>query len=379
MDEFAMGCGSVDNELQGAVVNPWSPKDSPRIAGGSSGGSAASVAAGISLFSLASDTGGSTRLPAALCGIVGFKPSYGLVSRNGMIPLANQLDTPSLMAPRVDDINIVFNSWLTNPSSRKGDATLSEYSLQPPEKGPLKIGIPKEFVIEGLSPEIKKLWDKVAANCHSDLGHEVVPVSLPHLPYSLAVYTVICCVAVASNMSRYDGIKFGYRSKQKSLNDITVNELISSTRAEALGDIVRQRILTGNYFLMKDQQDLYLNAAQRFWRLIKQDFDKVFEEVDFLLTPVHLQPAEKIEEFKKLDSRTRTTRDDIFTVPVNLAGLPAISIPLINSEDDAGLPLGLQLIGPRWSDLNLLHLAKSIEQIYDFQLLFDFCKELNVK
>ncbi|KAL5970231.1 Glutamyl-tRNA Gln amidotransferase subunit A mitochondrial [Taenia solium] len=388
MDEFAMGSGSTDNTLHGPVVNPWSPSSSDDlcIAGGSSGGSAAAVAAGLAPFALASDTGGSVRNPAALCGVVGLKPTYGLASRQGMIPLANIIDCPSITATRVADVRKVLATWVQlGSAARHGDATLA--TIQPPFlPSSSRIGIPKEYYVPGMASEVVEIWDQVASWLADDFKLPVESVSLPHTPTATAVYSVLCSVEVASNMARYDGLRYGLRAEPTpemrealtQLNLDTSDGLAAGSRQLGFGEEVRNRILAGNFFLLRGQRHLHLDAARRLWRLIKNDYVEVFTKVDFLLAPVTLRPAHNLREFCHLDSRSRIAREDPCTVGVNLAGLPAISIPIKLSAQKR-LPIGLQLIGPPWSEGDLILLAGRIEEKADFPLLVDIPSLLDIE
>nr|CAH8832685.1 unnamed protein product [Trichobilharzia regenti] len=312
MDEFAMGCGSVDSALIGPVVNPWSGRLLPHkntgditqlVSGGSSGGSAAAVAAGLCLAAIASDTGGSARLPAAYCGVVGLKPTYTLISRHGLIPLVNNLDVPAIIAPSASDVASVLATWLSpeDISARTGDATCTQlpqsflkriYSeLQDVAKGgcaqynsetrPLRIGIPLEYHVPGLNEEICVMWDTVASWLADQLSCSVQLVRLPHTPVATSVYSVLCATEVASNMSRYDGLKYGFSSTKMYNNDVenrtarNTTTQYSTTRSIGFGNVVRSRIFAGNFFLLRDQQCRHLEAARRLWRLIKEDFIKV--------------------------------------------------------------------------------------------------------
>ncbi|TGZ63774.1 hypothetical protein CRM22_006722 [Opisthorchis felineus] len=410
MDEFAMGCGATDGRVSGPVLNPWSCRQtredkSPVIAGGSSGGSAAAVAAGLCVAALASDTGGSARLPAAYCGVVGFKPTYGLVSRHGLIPLVNALDVPSLVTSCVADAASILSVWLhpSNTLARKLDATclpLPESRLQQLywdlrditcstsdcqiSTGRVRIGIPVEYHAPGLTSEMLTVWDRVAGWLADEFSCVVKSIRLPHNPMATTVYSVICAAEVASNMARYDGLKYGYRAKQgpdsskasELQGDLNSTEaLFAATRSQGFGDVVRGRILAGNFFLLRTQRNRYLDAARRLWRLIKEDFEKAFQDVDFLLTPVSLGPPTHLSDFTQLDNRTRTTLDDVCTVGANLAGVPALSLPICLSPS-TGLPLSLQLIGPELSEPRLLRLAASIESRAAFPKLVNVVKLL---
>ncbi|XP_069743589.1 glutamyl-tRNA(Gln) amidotransferase subunit A, mitochondrial isoform X3 [Narcine bancroftii] len=337
LDEFAMGCGSTDG-IFGPVRNPWGYSKQYReqlaedcavddsdwvVAGGSSGGSAVAVASMSCFASLGSDTGGSTRNPAAHCGIVGFKGSYGLLSRHGLIPLVNSMDVPGILTRCVDD----------------------------------------EYHAPGLSCETLEIWTK-GVNLFEDGGARVVEVSLPHTQYSNVCYHVLCTTEVSSNMARFDGLEYGHRSNVES----STEALYAATRHEGFNDVVRGRILAGNYFLLKENYDDYFVKAQKVRRLIANDFLKVFESgVDVLLTPTTLSDASSYMEFIKEDNRTRSAQEDIFTQGANLAGLPAIAVPAILSR--RGLPLSLQFIGRAFHDKQLLTVAKWFEQQMKFPLL----------
>ncbi|KAM7535539.1 hypothetical protein Aperf_G00000098223 [Anoplocephala perfoliata] len=338
MDEFAMGSGSTENPLIGPVVNPWSPSGNPCIAGGSSGGSAASVAAGLAPFALASDTGGSARNPASLCGVVGLKPTYGLASRQGMIPLANIFDCPSIVAARVADVAEVLAVWVQPGSAARSlDATLAEIQ-EPTLPSSPRIGIPVEYYAPGMAPEVAQVWDEVAGWLADDLKLSVRSVSLPHTPIATAVYSVLCAVEVASNMARYDGLRYGLRAEpsgelQQTLADLSLDTsdgLMAASRQMGFGDEVRNRILAGNFFMLRRQKHRHLDAARRLWRCVRGDYTKIFTEVDFLLAPVNLHPAHNLAKYRRMDSRSRIAREDPCTVGVNLAGLPAITIPKEN-------------------------------------------------
>ncbi|XP_019647760.1 PREDICTED: glutamyl-tRNA(Gln) amidotransferase subunit A, mitochondrial-like [Branchiostoma belcheri] len=401
MDEFAMGSGSVDS-IFGPVRNPWkynfqtrhqeqdsqpirdschdlkpksmqmrtmhhhvtSTEDSDWfITGGSSGGSAVAVAAGICKAALGSDTGGSVRNPASYCGVVGLKPTYGLLSRHGLIPLVNSLDVPGIFTRCVDDAVIMLGALAGHDPK---DSTTVSDPFQPfslPEHidiTRLHVGIPKEYHAPHLSEETLSTW-KRAADMLEDAGARVSQVSLPHTPYSIVCYSVLCAAEVASNMARYDGLEFGHRGSDHS----STEALYAQTRHEGFNDVVRGRILAGNYFLLKRHYDHYFTQAQRIRRLIANDFRKVFEGgVDILLTPTTLSPARSYRWFVQADNRTRTEQEDVFTQPVNLAGIPAVNVPVSLSED--GLPIGLQLIGQSFQEKTLLTAAKWLEQQVNF-------------
>ncbi|XP_078255984.1 glutamyl-tRNA(Gln) amidotransferase subunit A, mitochondrial isoform X2 [Rhinoraja longicauda] len=316
--------------------------------------------------SLGSDTGGSTRNPAAHCGIVGFKSSYGLLSRHGLIPLVNSMDVPGIMSRCVDDISTVFGVLAGHDPK---DSTTVQDLFKPfelPEEidvRNLRVGIPKEYHASGLSAEILEMWGK-AADLFENAGARVIEVSLPHTQYSIVCYHVLCTTEVASNMARFDGLQYGHRSKVKS----STEALYAATRHEGFNDVVRGRILAGNYFLLKQNYEDYFVKAQKVRRLIANDFLKVFGSgVDVLLTPTTLSDAPTFAEFNEEDNRTRCAQEDIFTQSANLAGLPAVTVPATLSG--RGLPLSLQFIGRAFCDEQLLTVAKWFEQQMEFPLL----------
>uniref|UniRef100_F7AJV6 Glutamyl-tRNA(Gln) amidotransferase subunit A, mitochondrial n=3 Tax=Monodelphis domestica TaxID=13616 RepID=F7AJV6_MONDO len=394
LDEFAMGSGSTDG-IFGPVRNPWSysrqyrEKRKPNhhrvdedsnwlITGGSSGGSAAAVSAFTCFAALGSDTGGSTRNPAALCGLVGLKPTYGLVSRYGLIPLVNSMDVPGILTRCVDDAAIVLGILAGHDVK---DSTTTQDPVGPfilpilRDVSKLCIGIPKEYHTPGLSSETQALWSK-AADLFESKGAKVVEVSLPHTSYSIVCYHVLCTAEVASNMARFDGLEYGHRCNV----NVSTEAMYAATRREGFNDVVRGRILSGNFFLLKENYDDYFVKAQKVRRLIANDFVKVFNSgVDILLTPTTLSDAVPYVEFIKEDNRTRSAQGDIFTQSVNMAGLPAINVPMALSSQ--GLPVGLQLIGRAFSDQQLLTVARWFEEQVQFpviqlQELMDNCQSI---
>lgn len=349
MDEFAMG-SSTENSAFGTVKNPV---DKDRVPGGSSGGSAAAVAANHTMVALGSDTGGSIRQPASFCGVVGFKPSYGMVSRYGLIAMASSLDQIGPFARTAGDAKIVFNTI-------KGKDDFDSTTIKPEFKngnfdsGGLKIGVPKEYFGEGLDKEVKENIEK-AINKFVNLGFEIQEISLPYTEYALAVYYIIVPAEISANLSRYDGIKYGFSAKQKLLLD---NYL--QTRARGFGDEVRRRVMLGTYVLSAGYRDAYYNKAQRVRSMIVSDFKRVFSSdgrVDFIIAPTTPTPAFKIGEKKDPLSMYLS---DIYTVPASLAGLPAISLPCGKAGN---LPVGLQIIGPQFRDDLVLDVAKAFENI----------------
>lgn len=380
LDEFAMGSGSTDGVF-GPVKNPWTYSKQYRersrhsahedshwlITGGSSGGSAAAVAAFTCFAALGSDTGGSTRNPAAHCGIVGFKPSYGLVSRHGLIPLVNSMDVPGIFTRCVDDTAIVLGILAGHDPK---DSTTVKDPVKPAtipsllDVSGLCIGIPKEYLVPELSSEVRSLWSQ-AADLFEAEGARVIEVSLPHTCHSIVCYHVLCTSEVASNMARFDGLQYGHRSAAAVSS---TEALYAATRQEGFNDVVKGRILSGNFFLLKENYEKYFVKAQKVRRLIVNDFVNVFGSgVDVLLTPTTLTEAVPYLEFIKEDNRTRSAQDDIFTQAVNMAGLPAVSVPVALSSQ--GLPIGLQLIGRAFCDQQLLTVAKWFEKQVQFPVI----------
>uniref|UniRef100_A0A8C5PK59 Glutamyl-tRNA(Gln) amidotransferase subunit A, mitochondrial n=1 Tax=Leptobrachium leishanense TaxID=445787 RepID=A0A8C5PK59_9ANUR len=377
-DEFGMGSGSTDS-IFGPVKNPWSYSKTYKekrfaghndadwlITGGSSGGSAAAVSAGTCYVALGSDTGGSTRNPACHCGVVGLKPTYGLVSRHGLIPLVNSMDVPGIITRCVDDAATALGVLAGHDPY---DSTTFQNPFEPfklPETidlSKLCIGIPKEYHAPGMSAEILSLWTKVA-DMFEDAGAKVIAVSLPHTPYSIVCYHVLCTSEVASNMARFDGLQYGHRS---DVEDST-EAMYAATRREGFNDVVRGRILSGNFFLLKQNYEQYFLKAQKVRRLIADDFVKVFESgVHVLLTPTTLGDAAPYLEFIQEDNRTRSAQEDVFTQCANMAGLPAVTVPVGLSR--RGLPLGLQFIGRALCEEQLLTVAKWLETQMDFATL----------
>ncbi|EZA60616.1 hypothetical protein DMN91_000906 [Ooceraea biroi] len=388
LDEFAMGSGTVDSfygptknlwgsemlsefyscERDGPSVTTWQPheRDAWRIAGGSSGGSAVAVATGTCYAALGSDTGGSTRNPASYCGLIGLKPTYGLVSRYGLIPLLNSMDVPGILARTVDDSILILNAIAgTDPA----DPTTVQREYTPinlPETinvSNLRIGIPKEYGVQGISEEIQACWQEVSRHLE-EAGASVVPVSLPHTDYSIVCYSVLNRCDVASNLACYDGIEYGHRADEWS----SAHEMYKKTRSEGFNDVVKGRILVGNYFLLAENYQEYYVKAMKIRRLITQDFDVLWNNnIDLLLTPTTLTEAPIYNEFTQLDNQTQCLIQDHCTQPANMAGLPAINVPIKLSRK--GLPLSLQLIAPLFHEQRLLTVAKWIEQTMRFPRL----------
>ncbi len=346
LDEFAMG-SSTENSAFGVVKNPL---DTSRVPGGSSGGSAAAVRAGHCLGALGSDTGGSVRQPASFCGVVGFKPSYGAVSRYGLIAMASSLDQIGPLAKTVEDTKLIFDVIKgKDPMDSTSVDLKSKTQESRSEFKKLRIGIAKEYFSEGINKGVKEKVEKAIGD-FGKIG-EIKEVSLPHTEYALAVYYIIMPAEVSANLARYDGIKYGYRPVAENLF-----EQYLKTRREGFGKEVRRRIMLGTYVLSAGYYEAYYGKAQKVRALIKQEFDKAFEEFDILLAPTSPTVAFKIGE--KTDPLSMYL-SDIYTVPANLAGLPALSFSC-GVEDN--LPVGLQIIGPQFKDDLVLEVAGIYEQ-----------------
>lgn len=336
------------------------------ILGGSSGGSAIAVATGTCYAALGSDTGGSTRNPASYCGLIGLKPTYGLVSRYGLIPLLNSMDVPGILARTVDDTVLILNAIA---GSDPADPTTVERKYVPinlseiVDISNLRIGIPKEYGVQGISEEVQACWDEVSHHL-KEAGASIVPVSLPHTNYSIVCYSVLNRCDVASNLACYDGVEYGHRADEWS----STNELYTKTRSEGFNDVVKGRILVGNYFLLAENYKEYYIKAMKMRRLIAEDFDALWNNnIDLLLTPTTLTEAPSYNEFAMLDNQTQCLIQDHCTQPANMAGLPAVNVPIKLSR--RGLPLSLQLIAPLFHEQRLLSIAKWIEQIVQFPKL----------
>jgi aspartyl-tRNA(Asn)/glutamyl-tRNA(Gln) amidotransferase subunit A len=358
MDEFAMG-SSNETSFFGHVKNPW---DSGRVPGGSSGGSAAAVAARMTPAATGTDTGGSIRQPAALCGISGLKPTYGLVSRYGMIAFASSLDQGGPMARSAEDLAILTEVMVDydtrDSTSLKRDPVNYLANLETSIAG-LKIGLPKEYFSDEVSPDVQKAVAS-AIEEYKKLGAEIVDVSLPTSPLSVAAYYVIAPAEASSNLSRFDGVRYGHRAKEYK----DLNEMYAKTRAEGFGAEVKRRILIGTYVLSHGYYDAYYIKAQKIRRLISQDFAQAFEKCDLILSPTAPGTAFGIGE--KASDPVQMYLSDIFTIAANLAGLPAMSIPC--GLDDANLPIGLQLIGNYFDEARMLNAAHMYQRATDWHL-----------
>lgn len=349
-DEFAMG-SSNENSAYGNVLNPV---DKSRVPGGSSGGSAAAVAAGMCDVALGTDTGGSIRQPAAFCGVYGIKPTWSRVSRFGLTAFASSFDSIGPLANNPEDCALVLDvisGFDSSDSTSTGDHSPISTPLPLPGKK-LRIGLPVEYFGEGLDPEIRAGVESVVDKL-KELGHMVDPVSLPGTEHTIAAYYVLTTAEAASNLSRYDGVRYGKRSENQS----SLGEMYVETRSEGLGKEVKRRIMLGNYVLSGGYYDAYFNKAQKVRRLIKDDFTKVFMDHDLILTPVTPELPFKFGEMSS--DPLAMYLGDIYTTSVNLAGLPAISIPAGNSKE--GLPLAAQFIAPEFGEELLLSVAKLLQ------------------
>lgn len=357
MDEFAMG-SSTENSAFFPTHNPW---DLKRVPGGSSGGSTAAVAADETLIALGTDTGGSVRQPASLCGMVGLKPTYGRVSRYGLIAYASSLDQIGPITKDVTDCALLMKviSGHDNMDSTSVNLEVPDYlkSCQAGIKD-LKIGVPKEYFIEGIDPEVKDALDK-ALKIFEKLGAKIEEASLPHTEYSLPTYYLIATAEASSNLARYDGVQYGYRVE--GYEDLS--SMYQKTRSEGFGSEVKRRIMLGTYALSSGYYDAYYLKAQKVRTLIKEDFDKAFRKYDILITPTSPTPAFKLKE-KVLDSLTMYL-SDIYTITINLAGIPAISLNCGYSKGN--LPIGLQIIGKHFSEGTILRAAYNFEQNNDVE------------
>ncbi|KAK9746816.1 Amidase [Popillia japonica] len=367
LDQFAMGSGTVDS-IYGPTKNIWGYSDNYNdffITGGSSGGSAIAVATGTCYAAIGSDTGGSTRNPASYCGLVGLKPTYGLVSRLGLIPLVNSMDVPGILTRTVDDCVSVLNI-VSGYDSKDSTSLMRQHRkirLPPANKMSikgLKIGIPIEYHCEYLSADVLDVWDEVA-NLLEESGAIVKEVSLPNTEYSIVCYSILNQCEVASNMARYDGIEFGFRADENS----STEKLYATTRSLGFNEVVRNRILTGNYFLLTRNYEKYFNQALKVRRLISNDFDNIWDKVQLLLTPTTLSTAPLYSDFIKKTNRDQCAVQDYCTQPANMAGIPAVSIPIKLSK--TGMPISLQLLGRNLSEPMLLAVAKFIEYLVEFK------------
>ena len=351
MDEFAMG-SSTENSSYQTTRNPW---DIERIPGGSSGGSAAAVAAGLCVASLGTDTGGSIRQPASLCGTVGLKPTYGRVSRYGLVAFASSLDQIGPITRNVTDCAVVLGAiaGYDPMDSTSIPQPVPDYTsfLGRDIKG-MKIGIPKEYFIEGMEPAVKKSVEDSLALLERQ-GASLVSISLPHTEFAVATYYIICTAEASSNLARYDGVKYGLRVEGKDIID-----MYKKTRSAGFGKEVKRRIILGTYVLSSGYYEAYYGKAGKVRTLIRRDFEEAFKECDIIVTPVSPTTAFRIGE--KTEDPLQMYLSDIFTIPVNLAGLPGMSVP--SGFDGAGLPIGLQIIGRPLDEALMLQTAFVLEK-----------------
>ena len=358
-DEFAMGSANETSAF-GAAINPWQGADKlGLVPGGSSGGSASAVAARSALMATGTDTGGSIRQPAAFCGVVGLKPTYGRCSRWGIVAFASSLDQAGPFTRTVADNALMMTAMASHDPK---DSTSSAVPLQDLAaavtagvKG-MKIGVPKEYVMDGMDSEVTALWQQGQAWLQA-AGAELVEVSLPHTKYALPAYYIIAPAEASSNLARYDGVRYGSRIEADSLDG-----MYEATRAAGFGDEVQRRIMSGTYVLSAGYYDAYYLKAQKVRRLIKNDFDSVFETVDALITPA--TPTAAFPVGRKIDDPVTNFLNDVFTVPANLAGLPGMSVPAGLTKD--GLPLGLQIVGKPFDEASLYRVGGVIEAAANF-------------
>ena len=351
MDEFAMG-GSTKTSYYKLTKNPW---DTSKVPGGSSGGAASSIASQQCFISLGSDTGGSIRQPASFCGVVGLKPTYGRVSRYGLMAFASSLDQIGPLAKNVEDIALAMNviAGYDDYDGTVKNIPVPDYTefLGKDIKG-VKIGVPKEYFVDGINENVKSIMMDALEKL-KEAGAELVDVSLPHTKYALPTYYILAPAEASSNLARFDGIRYGYRSKNaKDFNDLYVK-----SRSEGFGSEVKRRIMIGTYVLSAGFYDAYFKKAQKARALIKADFDKAFETVDMIFTPVAPTPAFSLDAVK---TPLELYLEDIFTLSANLAGVPGLSIPAGMTE---GLPVGIQLLGKHFDEGNLIAVGSAFEKI----------------
>ena len=353
MDEFAFG-SSCEHSCYGPTRNPW---DMTRVPGGSSGGSAAAVVCAMTPLALGSDTGGSIRQPAAFCGVVGLKPTYGRVSRYGLIAFASSLDQIGPLARTVADTALLLQviAGFDPRDSTSGNLPVPDYPREMASgvKG-MRLGIPKEYFVDGLDPEVKAAL-REAIEKYKQLGMTVKEVSMPHTHYSIPTYYIVATAEASSNLARFDGVQYGYRTSNKG----TLLEMYTRTRGEGFGAEAKRRIILGTFVLSSGYYEAYYGRALKVRTLIKEDFDQAFEQVDCLLTPTSPTSAFRLGE--KLEDPLTMYLSDIFTISVNLAGVPALSMPCGFTK--AGLPIGMQLIAKPFAEGTLLRVGNAYEQV----------------
>ena len=363
MDEFAMG-GSNETSYYGPVVNPWKAKNSSAdlVPGGSSGGSAAAVAAQMCAGATATDTGGSIRQPSAFCGVTGIKPTYGRCSRYGIVAFASSLDQAGPIGKDVRDCAILLKTMSGHDDKDSTSARIEvpdfEKFLWQNIKG-MRIGIPKEYRVDGLNKEVEKYWDEAIAMLKAR-GAEIVDISLPHTKYALPTYYIIAPAEASANLARYDGIRYGLRVNGEHLDNLYIN-----TRSEGFGKEVKRRIMMGTYVLSAGYYDAYYLKAQKVRRKIVEDFQAAFEKCDLILTPTAPTPAFPIGDKSMQENPITMWLNDVFTVSISLAGLPAMSLPIGLTSD--GLPLGLQVIGKAFAEGDVFKVASALEEDTKFE------------
>jgi len=358
-DEFAMG-SSNENSAFGPVKNPW---DTSRVPGGSSGGSAAAVAAGIIPVALGSDTGGSVRQPAALCGVIGLKPTYGRISRYGLVAFGSSLDQVGVFARQAADAAVVLQTIAGRDphDATTADVPVMNYIGETAKTlDGVRLGVARSLMGEGLDDEVRDAIEK-AIDAYKGLGAEIVEVDLPHAKYAIAVYYIIATAEASSNLARYDGVRYGFRAEDAP----GLRDMYRKTRDEGFGPEVKRRIMLGTYVLSAGYYDAYYLKAQKVRTLLRQDFMKAFEKCDAILTPTTPTPAFKFGE--KVDDPLAMYLNDIYTVTANLAGVPGISVPCGLSSER--LPIGMQLLGPFWGEGTLLRLAHQYQSAQPFSEL----------
>ena len=358
LDEFAMG-SATNTSYFGNTINPLSEKNKPLAPGGSSGGSAAAVAADLCLGATGTDTGGSIRQPASFCGVVGVKPTYGLCSRWGIAAFASSLDQAGVFSKNVKDASILLEEIVGHDTRDSTSAKIrsSNFSnnLNDSMEGKI-IGIPKEYTVDGISDEINEMWEK-AIKYIEQKGAKIKYISLPHTKYALPAYYIIAPAEASSNLARYDGVKYGFRAKDaKSLDD-----MYELTRSEGFGKEVKRRILIGTYVLSAGYYDAYYLKAQKVRKLISNDFIEAFSNCDLILTPTAPNSAFPLNE--KQDDPIKMYLNDVFTVPASLAGIPGISIPYGNDKNE--LPLGIQILGKHFNEQEIFNAAFALEKDYE--------------
>ena len=358
LDEFAMG-SATNTSYFGNTINPLSNKDTPLAPGGSSGGSAAAVAANLCLGSTGTDTGGSIRQPASFCGVVGIKPTYGLCSRWGIAAFASSLDQAGIFSKNVTDASILLEEIAGHDErdSTSSNVSIPNYSKQlNSDLNGKTIGIPKEYTVDGISDEINAVWDNAIKSLEKK-GAKIKHISLPHTKYALPTYYIIAPAEASSNLARYDGVKYGFRADDAK----SLDEMYEMTRSEGFGKEVKRRILIGTYVLSAGYYDAYYLKAQKVRKLIANDFIETFKECDLILTPTAPSAAFPLNE--KQDDPIKMYLNDVFTVPASLAGIPGISIPY--GKDKNGLPLGIQLLGKHFDEQEIFNAAFALEKDYE--------------